>query len=205
MANPFPKNPPPTLTVYWKGVITDTATGKVVRKTRKYRARSFHNVFLQLATRYMFGASAPNVIDIDGNTRNPATFLQPVHTSTVSGHGFETEGIVCGTSSAAVDAGDYYLTAVITDGTGSGQLSYGNNTTSTGSVATGSSITSFDVTRPIANSSGGTITVEEIGLVMSISITAVVRGFMYLRDLTGGVDVGDGQTLTVTYTITTTA
>jgi len=205
MANPFPKNPPPTLTVYWKGVITDTATGKVVRKTRKYRARSFHNAFLKFATYYLFGqTSAPTLNDIDGTSRTLSSAF-PVHTSTVVSHGLETEGIVCGTSSAAIDATDDYLTTPILEGTGSGQLTYGNNTTSTGAVASGTSITSFDITRPIANSSGGTITVEEIGLIMSVSISASARGFMFLRDLTGGVDVGDGQTLTVTYTITTTA
>ena len=193
------------MAVYWKAVISDTATGKVVRKTRKYRARSFHNAFLKLATYYLFGqTTAPTLNDIDSVSRTVST-SRPVHTSTVVGHGLETEGIICGTSAAAVDATDDYLTTPIVDGVGSGQLSYGNNTTTTGSVASGTSITSFDVVRPIANSSGGSITVVEIGLIMSVSISASARGFMYLRDLTGGVDVGDGQTLTITYSITTVA
>ena len=56
----------------------------------------------------------------------------------------------------------------------------------------------FVVTRDFANNSGGTITVEEIGLVIYYASN---ENFLILHDVTGSINVLNGKTLTVNYQI----
>jgi len=62
----------------------------------------------------------------------------------------------------------------------------------------------FDVCRPFINESGGTITVKEIALYCKSTLDHV-KYFALLRDVTADTDVADDETLTVVYTLRTTA
>jgi len=62
------------------------------------------------------------------------------------------------------------------------------------------------IIRPFTNSSGNAITVEEISMeATTINNAAQVKYVTIAHDLTGGVVVANGETITVTYTFRTTA
>ena len=61
------------------------------------------------------------------------------------------------------------------------------------------SISSVDIKRSFVNASGGTIRVSEIGL--AVYVVATGKNKLIIRDVIEPVDVYDGYTLTVTYTI----
>ena len=115
-------------------------------------------------------------------------------------------GIVVGTSATAVAVADDNLVAIIANGSSAGQFvyygCYGLN------YATGASSASFDIERIFRNSSGGNITVAEIGIYatatnQSSPIDSQVYGFCILRDVLGAtVTVNNGEYLKVKYTIT---
>ena len=193
---------PPTLAIYWQAEVTKTETKKLVRRTRKYRCRSFVGNFLRTLHMQM-STTAATITDTAASSFTAATNSVNFSVSfTATDH---QEGIVLGTGTTAVTAADYVLATLITDGVGAGQLDYPASTT-VGSLAIGSSTAAYDISRSFANSSGGSITVQEIGLVCGVDETGApgTRSVLMIRDLTGGIAVGNGQTLTVTYTITTT-
>lgn len=108
-------------------------------------------------------------------------------------------GIIVGTGNTAVAIDDRYLATRIAVGTGSTQLTYGAHT-----FSTVSSYRQFTVSRAFGNpSSGGSITVAEIGIGVSSQYETTTAGlFMIERTVLGStVTVSDGQTLTVEYTI----
>ena len=114
-------------------------------------------------------------------------------------------GIVVGTGNTAPTNGDYALGNIIQHDSSpptAGRMQYG--TLTFGLPANDASISQFTITRNFANSSGGTIIVNEIGLYVYNA-----RGgasppnyyyFMTIRDvIVGGIAVPNGQTLTVNY------
>lgn len=115
------------------------------------------------------------------------------------------KGIVVGTSTTAVAVADDNLVAPIANGSSAGQLvhygCYGLN------CATAASSASFDIERIFRNDSGGTITVNEIGMYAGALTTAdnqtTDRAFCILRDVLGAtISVLNGEYLKVKYTIT---
>ncbi len=111
-----------------------------------------------------------------------------------------TYGIMVGTGTTAESINDAALVTQIATGTSAGQLQYGSMTY--GAPSTTATTTTFRFTRVFTNGSGGTVTVQEIGLASRDS--ANTKGFLWLRDLTGAVAVTNGQQLTVNYDFTTT-
>jgi hypothetical protein len=69
-----------------------------------------------------------------------------------------------------------------------------------GAPSTTATTTTFRLTRVFTNGSGGTVTVQEIGLVSGNG----TNNYLWVRDLTGAVTVTNGQQLTVNYDFTTT-
>jgi hypothetical protein len=80
-------------------------------------------------------------------------------------------GIVVGTSDQAFDIGDNKLIAQIEDGTGSGQLEFGVMAQSGVLQVTGNHY-KLELSRTLTNSSGGSITIKEVGIVGSITHTS---------------------------------
>ena len=201
------------------------------RVRREYPAqpsRSFVKAFLQLL--YVETSSlTANVIDIDNTSRTITTSANAGLSITHPGLAAKDDsfafsgdigsagewpydifadekGIIVGTSSTAVAVADDNLVAPIANGTSAGQFVYygcwGLNYT------TGASSASFDVERIFKNSSGGSITVAEIGIYCTATnqttpSASQVFGFCILRDvISPTVAVGNGEYLKVKYTIT---
>jgi len=104
-------------------------------------------------------------------------------------------GLVVGTGSGAVTLTDYRLGTQIAHGVGAGQLSYGG----TGLVApsTSGADRSWQASRTFTNSSGGDITVNEVGIYVYSSNPYY---YCIARDLTGGVLIANTKVGTLTYT-----
>jgi len=180
----------------WK--LTDNKTGKATASGQR-RAESFVKQFPQLLMSlfqqtYLVG-DAISIKDT-GNTARDVRSRSP-NFGADAGVGAVTHGIIVGTGSTAPTINDYVMETPIAHGTGAGQLSYGAVTW--GTPAYDATTSQFTITRNFANSSGGTITINEIGLYVTAWDTAV-KYFMVLRDkITGGIAVPTGQTLTVNY------
>lgn len=118
-------------------------------------------------------------------------------------------GIVVGTGTTAVAPTDYALTTQIADGTSSGQLEHfpcgGTEVTTSGSTA------SFTLERLFRNSSGGTITINEIGIYACWNEnsgfgTSNQAHFCIVRDLVSpGFDILNGNYARIVYTMSVTA
>jgi len=117
--------------------------------------------------------------------------------------GDQNKGIMVGTGTTAPPIDDYQLEARITHGTGAGQLQHGD--VAFGLPASDPTTSQFTITRNFANASGGSITVNEIGLYVRARAVNYYGSyedqyFMVIRDIiAGGIAVPDGQTLTVNY------
>lgn len=111
----------------------------------------------------------------------------------------EQIGIVLGTGNTAVTPSDYKLGTLIAHGTGSGQLMYHGMFFPSNATVSGSSCT-FDIERIYKNSSGGDVTINEIGIYCigryQNSLFCIVRDV-----LASPVTVANGEYLKVTYTI----
>ena len=112
-----------------------------------------------------------------------------------------TQGIVAGTSNAALDRDSFNLAAKINHGNAAGQLFYNTQlydplTTITG----GYRIRLF---RQLDNSSGASITIQEVGLIVDHSWPGVLNNFsqfLVLRDLIpGGHTVPNGGSVILRY------
>jgi len=100
----------------------------------------------------------------------------------------DVRGIWVGTGTTLVDRDDYTLAAKVAHGTGAGQLYY-QACTVTGPTAISGGYRE-EIARQFDNSSGDTITVQEVGLVVGFTDTGgTSRYALILRDLTGSVAI----------------
>ena len=112
-------------------------------------------------------------------------------------------GIMAGTGTTVPNIDDYALESQCGHGSGVGQLSHGAVTF--GLPTSDATTSHFTITRDFSNSSGALITVNEVGLyVVALAVqhngSAQSAYFMIIRDMiSGGVDVPNGQTLTINY------
>lgn len=121
------------------------------------------------------------------------------------GSGSTTNGILAGTGTTAFTFNDFALDTLIAEGTGSGQMSYVamDDYTASNVVYNGGTLkwtTTYE--RFMNNNSGGSIVVEEVGLVADHS-TPGGSAYLMARDLLGGsaLTIADAGQLKVTYTI----
>jgi hypothetical protein len=116
--------------------------------------------------------------------------------------GDDSHGLLVGTGTTATDIDDYALDTVVAEGTGAGQMEYGNHSI-VASTHDGSTNSYAGITRTVANNSGGSIVVAEVGLVCNMDWdTTTNRNFLLLREVLGTtVTVLDTQTLTATVRI----
>jgi hypothetical protein len=117
--------------------------------------------------------------------------------------GTSTWGIAVGTGTTAPAVNDYKMETQIAHGVASGMLYYGSSGAS-GTIIVGSSC-QITFLRTFGNTSGGTITLKEIGLQCSTAVGGSQAYYQYLlaHDAVNQ-DVTNGQTAIVTYTMQTT-
>lgn len=116
--------------------------------------------------------------------------------------GDDTHGILVGTGTTATDIDDYALDTVVAEGTGAGQMEYGNHSI-VSSTHDGSTYSYAGITRTVANNSGGSVVVAEVGLACNMDWESNTdRYFLLAREVLGTtVTVLDTQTLTATIRI----
>jgi hypothetical protein len=109
-------------------------------------------------------------------------------------------GIVVGSGTAAESFEDYSLQTQIAHGTGVGQLSYAQCEAPVKSYDAGTKTYSCTWTRYLNNNSGGDVTVNEVGLIMSCNTNYGYRGMVSRDKLASSVVVASAGQLKVSYT-----
>jgi len=189
--------------VYYR-VMKHKPDGKLVKDTGLIPSHSFVVQFLEF---FQSLCKAANVTatDVTGAESVLNDVSDDISTKSQyrAGVGNDTFGIVVGTNAGttAVDNENYALDTKIVTGSGANQLSY-QAVTIVAPRTVGANI-DMDLTRAFVNESGGTITVKEIGII--IKNTTDTKYHLILRDVVTDEDVEDGYTLTVVYTLRTTA
>lgn len=148
-----------------------------------------------------FGFTAPwtnnsQVRNLAGvmQTRTPGQY--PVFNGPVN---IDTIGIVIGTGAPAVAPLTGQLTSKISHGSGVGQLLYQQQTSPEGIKVVGNS-TTFRMIRNFINSSGATITVNELGIYFNSAGTSFMN---FIDPISPSYDVNDGQSITTEITFET--
>ena len=125
---------------------------------------------------------------------NPASFVNIIKPSA-------NVGIVVGSGVGAVVPTNYALGTKIAHGDGAGELEYG------GCELIGLTLADpngqFTIRRYLTNSSGGNVTVQEVGIYSPGGDGTLDSSFVFAiaRDITGAVVVADTELLRVTYAI----
>lgn len=200
----------PTFGLYHRIVVTDK-NGKVKRKTRWKKSKSWNIGFLQhlqfmMIHAYGVVAQTITIADITNTARTfgPATTAYDYFLSAYGADNDGSYGIVLGTGVTAVGNTDYKLATIIAHGTGSEQLDYGSSSFTAAAVV-GANVDMI-LSRAFYNGSGATITVKEMGIyVDSYSTDGVVHAFLICRDLIAAVDILDTETASAQYVFRTTA
>jgi len=202
--------------------------GELIWKSYRYRSRSFVQAFIKqfyvlfqhtsnIATTDTGGASrtvivgtstrsTPHICAIGPGrggrialSTNSTVFTSAPTVAITS----DKVGIVLGTGTTAVTPTDFQLATQIADGTAASTLEYfpSSGTALTISNPTGS----FKLERLFRNSSGGTITVNEIGLYTIGSTNSIPFSFCAIRDIVSpGFAIANGEYARAIYTITVT-
>lgn len=113
------------------------------------------------------------------------------------------EGIIVGTGTTAADKDDFDLETKIAEGSGSGQFTHGTMINYEGVLGTPTGFTNL-IERTFQNDSGGTITINEVGLRnrwdTNLGAGATNETFLLVRDvLAAGVVVLDSEAVVVRY------
>jgi len=119
------------------------------------------NSFTEIMNFGFYGALSGGVAarkDTGGTSRNTVGALGDI----AGASGADTRGLVVGTGTNAVTIADYALQTKIAHGISAGQLQYGSHTF-IAPVTTGSN-NDWYASRSFTNGSGGSITVNEIGI-----------------------------------------
>jgi len=172
---------------------------KLGKKTivRKRACRSFLK-----AWNFFLYAQLTRASSVATNTGGTTTTLNPDYAMQGDGPvNSSAQGLVVGSGNTAVTSADNKLQTQILHGAGAGQIQHILQTVLT-APTTNAAGTSFAAQRTFTNNSGATITIKEIGWYAISSAIGAGTKFCILRDvLPAAVDVPNGQTFTVTYTI----
>jgi hypothetical protein len=177
------------------GYSLKTKTGRIKRRATK-KCNSFTGNFIKLLRVTMGKVYYIQLPDYSNTLRD--VYTSGLMFYVTGGVGDGTVGIAVGTGVTAVDINDYDLATRIAHGVSAGELQYSAQAyTAPSSDATS---TTLVLTRDFTNDSGGSITVNEIGLFSRPSS----YGTLIIRDVITPVAVGNGEKLTINYNIKTT-
>ncbi len=169
---------------------------------RLMRSKSFVRQFLELL--WIQGVQIPELICMD--VRDVSNVVQDIAESGYTfaanaGDTDDTFGPIVGTGTTAPTIDGYHIETKIPHGTGTGppvELQY--SAVTFGAPASDPTTSQFTITRDFANGSGVAVVVNEIALYVKAYRYNVTYYFMTIRDvIAGGINVPDGQTLTVNY------
>jgi len=187
--------------MYWQAVVRD-ANGKIIKTYRREVGHSFLTQYYDFIQSQMARPVNVNAtytsLDITNTLRTMNATQAPV-IATGAAAGDSTYGMTVGTGNTANAAATVALAAIINNGVGAGQLSYGSvgNT-----LPSGSAPRAFTLTRTFTNNSGGSIVITEAGIESAVNDTvALTRVFLLIRDVLGSA-VTVINTASVTFTLT---
>jgi hypothetical protein len=182
-----------------------TAEGKLRYKLSQ-RSESFLIAFMcNMEAHMKYGDSGTLCKDTSGVQRYVRAGNKYDNWAMYFGVGDSSGGIVAGTGTAVATPTDNILGAQISNGGGAGQLWYGSHSVALPIASAGKTI--WNVSRSLQNGSGGTITINEVGIIVQSQDTSdQTRKFLIVRDkLSNGVDVLTTDLAIVTYSWTAVA
>lgn len=156
-----------------------------------------------------FGAGKMPIKDTSGDARQSAYGMTISDGSNAGGivspaSGDSSLGIVIGTGTTAESFEHHSLSAQISHGTGSGQISYAAHSAKGFAYDAGTKKYTATIARVFENSSGGSITVSECGMIVylgSPTVSYSIKALMCRDLLSSPIAVANTAQLTVTYTI----
>lgn len=192
-------------------ILIHDKNGKLVKRTHWKKSRSFVLQFLQhievlIGHGYAASSNQVAIKDMSGtlHTIQVANSYAWYFAGIFAGDDSAAYGILVGIGSTAVTNADYALATKINHGVEAGQLDYGGHSRTAAHVV-GSNV-DFVISRTFYNGSGNAITVNEIGISCATpDISAGPYYFLLARDVVTPVTVDNAKTLTVQYTLRTTA
>ena len=173
------------------------SAGKRVGRTQKMVSRSFLLQMIVMIRLQMDPGANHFITETDGTIRiglDGAIQMNAVASGT-------TRGLVVGTGTTPVNVEDFNLETLIANGSGAGELQYLAQTILP-TVVSADPSAFFTITRDFLNSSGGLITVSEVGLITDADSTAATIQVLAIRDVPATPSqLFDGQNLRLTYTL----
>ena len=148
--------------------------------SRRLPTNSWVKQWIQILLCRLQNANLGGVLDT-GNASRTLTAVSSVMVRADAGSGVATHGILVGTSATAPTRDDFNLNAQVQNGNGAGQLSHAASVARAPVTITGGYRLTLD--RQFANNSGGSITVQEIALVVRHTTSAGDQSFLMLHDL----------------------
>lgn len=200
----------PTMPVSFVELLVESPDGELVHRHYEKAHSWTRNMYNIIASQFLpslaqgtFGAGSLTIKDISGTSRensNTSYGTRLYSPDGVTGNtGGTSFGVVLGTSNSAEDFEGYALGSLIAHGTGSGQLTYTESVCGYATYDSGTWTQTFS--RVANNNSGGSITVNEIGIYALSMIANASRTVLIDRTLLSpGVAVPDAYKLTATYT-----
>lgn len=196
----------PSENVYYRTIISDTETGKIIKKGRWKRCRSFLLQYLQhqeYIREHAYNVNG-NIVVVK-NTAGVGKNMQPTNILIIKTQSFQaivadaTYGIVVGTGVGVVTLADVALGTQILHGVGAGTLSYGAMSYVSSAII-GAQVVLVDQ-RVFIDVGGGNIGVTEIGwYVKSDDNVNAPFIFCTLREKLGAADnLVNGNTYTVQF------
>lgn len=185
--------------------------GKLQKTTGDKKAHSFVLQFLQameasIAHALNVASDAFNMTDTSNTSRSiqvttGGTSWSFSYWAVEAPANTTTYGIQIGTGTTAPANTDHTIETIINNGVSSGQMQWGSCGVCTCAIV-GSNV-DLVISRAFSNSSGGTITLREIGLTGYMSNSAGPYVFLFAHDAVNQA-VNTAQTATVTYMMRTT-
>ena len=196
--------------------------GKLLKQLRR-PMKSWVRNFLAILSAWLgavvstanWEAYEKNVVDVEGSVqpfvggfKGDGGYAYTYYATIKAPEGDDTWGIVVGIGTTKQAPDDYNLENKIAHGDATGQLLYGAVTVEDPAVS--NNTITMRLIRTFSNSSGGSVNVQEFGIIMYHYFRYNVSGHVYTREfkvlvardvLDTPVSVPDGGTLTVRYII----
>jgi hypothetical protein len=201
----------PTFNAYLTIIVRDK-DGKVIRIHRQ-KSHSLTSIFIYLllpTSYYNSLGQTVTITNISGGSNSWATFKGPISypNTAVNAHSYLIM-IQVGSGSQLNAFSATKLAAPIANGSGSGQLVYGQPSVSTNITVSGSSAY-FYISQTLNNQSGATITITEVGIVTQIWVNATGCTYsvnlgpllVWYDVLSSSISVPNGGSVTIYYTFT---
>jgi hypothetical protein len=163
----------------WKDGTWQKKPNTLIKKS----ANSLVKQFLQ-CTKYNFSSASlgTTVKDTGGTLRALANTTLDLRANA----GIDTTGIVVGTGTNAVTISDYQLQTKILTGATAGKLNYALMLFPDADVTVDGSTVRYDFNRTFTNSSGGDITIQEVGLYANNSYYFMLDRTLFVKTITNG-------------------